>query len=469
MRRRVPVLAAVLLLPMTWLTISAERSAERPGPQTPPSQTPPPAQQPAQQPSEFELVISGEPGSPPRIAVPDFIAGAGGDRDMARTIGQVLWDDLAFEREFYMIPRDTYASIPAARSITDVPLDRWRELGADAVVIGSVRQAGAGVTVQVRVFNARTGQSAFGKEYSGSAGNPRLFAHTIADELHQQQRGLRGVARTRLAFSSDRDGQRLAGAFANRQLKEIYIADYDGANQRRITVTKALNLFPVWSADGRAIAFTSYRRGAPDVFISNIYQGTLENPARGTERVHNWLAAWSPDGRRLAFTSNRDGNAELYVMNRDGSGLRRLTNHPAIDTTPTWSPGGTELAFTSDRTGSPQIYVVSADGGAARRISIDSYADRPTWSPAPFNEIAYAARTGRGYDIKIYDVAGGERRQITFSEGSNESPAFAPNGRHLAFMSTRSGRSQIYTIARDGRDLRQVTRTGNNFTPDWSK
>jgi TolB protein len=205
------------------------------------------------------------------------------------------------------------------------------------------------------------------------------------------------------------------------------------------------------------------------VFISNIYQGTLENPARGTERVHNWLASWSPDGRRLAFTSNRDGNAELYVMNRDGSGLRRLTSHPAIDTTPTWSPGGSELAFTSDRTGSPQIYVVSADGGGARRISVDSYADRPTWSPAPFNEIAYAARSGPGYDIKIYDVASGERRQITFGEGSNESPAFAPNGRHLAFMSTRSGSSQVYTIARDGRDLKQITRTGNNFTPDWSK
>ena len=64
-------------------------------------------------------------------------------------------------------------------------------------------------------------------------------------------------------------------------MKEIYISDYDGANQRRVTTNRRLNITPAWSPDGRAIAYTSYRRGVPDIFISNIYQGTLENPTRG--------------------------------------------------------------------------------------------------------------------------------------------------------------------------------------------
>ena len=451
----------------TALVASAVTFVTGQGPQPPAA----PAQ-PAAQPSEFELTISGEPGAPPHFAVPDFVA-RGGDASAgaaARLIGQVLWDDLDFEREFDLIPRDTYASVPAARSFTEVPFDRWRELGADGVVIGFVEVRATAMTVQVRLFNVRRGQSVFAKEYSGAASNPRVFAHTIADEIHQQQRGLRGVARTKLAFSSDRDGERMAGPTGERNVKEVYVADYDGASQRRVTVTRSLNIFPVWSADGRSIAYTSYRRGFPDVYISHIYQGTPpEVPARGTDRVHNWLAAWSPDGSRIAFTSNRDGNPELYVMNRDGGGLRRLTNHPAIDTTPTWSPGGSELAFTSDRSGGPQIYVVSADGlGTPRRITVESYADRPTWSPAPYNEIAYAARTGTGYDIKIYDVASGSHRQVTFGEGSNESPAFAPNGRHLAFTSTRRGRTQIYVVGRDGRGLKQLTTAGNNYTPNWS-
>jgi TolB protein len=229
-----------------------------------------------------------------------------------------------------------------------------------------------------------------------------------------------------------------------------------------------LNITPTWSPDARSIAYTSYRRGYPDIFISLIYQGTLQTPMdkSGTQ---NWLPAWSPDGTRISFTSNRDGNPELYVMNRDGSNLRRITTHPAIDTTPTWSPTGAQIAFTSDRTGTPQIYVMGADGLNVRRISTDSFCDRPTWSPAPFNELAFVCRTGPGFDIKIYDFASAETRQITFGEGSNESPSYSPNGRHLAFTSTRAGKTQVFTIGRDGKGVRQITKTGNNYTPDWSK
>ena len=69
----------------------------------------------------------------------------------------------------------------------------------------------------------------------------------------------------------------------------------------------------------------------------------------------------------------------------------------------------------------------------------------------------------------MLELSSGQVRQLTFGEGTNESPTFAANGRHLAFMSTRSGKSQIFTIARDGKDLKQITRNGNNYGPDWSK
>jgi TolB protein len=434
-------------------------AAQQPAPRTPPQ---------TQQPSEIATVITGDPGTPPRYAVPDFVALTPDAADAAKMVGQVLWDDLNFEREFYLIPRDTYATVQVAHRADQIPFDAWRELGADGLVFGTVSGSGASVRVEVRLYNVRSRQSVFAKEYTGSGANPRLYAHTIADEVHQQQRGLRGVARTKLAFSSDRNREKLTGTVENRDTKEIYITDYDGANQRRITVNRQLNITPVWSPDARAIAYTSYRRGYPDIFVALIYQGTQETPTNN--RGQNWLPVYSPDGSRIVFTSNRDGNPELYVMNRDGSSVRRVTQHPTIDTTPTWSPSGEQIAFTSDRSGSPQIYLMSADGGNVRRLTTnESYADRPTWSPAPFNEIAYAGRTGPGYDIKVYDFESGQTRQITFGEGSNESPAYAPNGRHLAFVSTRGRGTQVYTIGRDGRGLRQVTRDGNNYTPAWSQ
>jgi TolB protein len=113
---------------------------------------------------------------------------------------------------------------------------------------------------------------------------------------------------------------------------------------------------------------------------------------------------------------------------------------------------------------------MDADGSNQRRLTVnESEADRPTWSPVPFNEIAFAARTGPGFDIKVYEYSTGRTRQLTFGEGSNEGPAYAPGGRHLAFTSTRAGgRTQVFTMGRDGRGLRQLTREGNNQTPAWS-
>ena len=451
---RTKVLGAALV------AASAMVAAQQPAPQAP--------AQPQPQ-TSVGIIISDSAGAQVRLAVPDLLA-LSTDRETveaASTIGQVLWDDLNYEREFYMIPRDTYKSIPPAPTINTVPYERWRELGADGVIIGTVQKVATGIKVELRLYNVRAQQSVYGREYTGSAANPRLYAHTMSDELHDSQRSLRGVARTKLTFSSDRNREAVLGTVEKREVKEVYVADYDGANPRRITINRALNVFPNWSPDGRSIIYTSYRSGAPDILISNIYAGTMETPSKGSGQ--NWLPVFSPDGSKIAFTSNRDGNPEIYVMNRDGSDVRRLTNNPEIDSTPTWSPSGTQIAFASGRSGTPQIYVIGVDGAGIRRISQESYADRPTWSPAPFNEIAFSARTGPGFDIKILSIATGETRQITFGEGTNESPAWSPNGRHLAFMSTRAGRSQIFTVDRDGRNLRQITRDGNNQTPNWSQ
>jgi TolB protein len=111
---------------------------------------------------------------------------------------------------------------------------------------------------------------------------------------------------------------------------------------------------------------------------------------------------------------------------------------------------------------------MNADGSEPRQLTRESNCDRPTWSPAPFNEIAYASRTGAGYDIKIFDFATRSTKTITDGIGSNESPAFSPNGRHVAFTSTRAGKAQVFIIDRDGQNLRQITRAGMNRYPNWS-
>src|SRR6266566_5713887 len=90
-----------------------------------------------QQPPEISATITGQGGEAPRLAVPEFIplTRDAETQAIARTITQVLADDLAFEREFALISRDVLATVPAATSFDDVPFDRWRELNADGVVV----------------------------------------------------------------------------------------------------------------------------------------------------------------------------------------------------------------------------------------------------------------------------------------------------------------------------------------------
>jgi hypothetical protein len=139
MQPRVLLTSALLLGAFTALLPSWQSQQ---GAQQPP---------PGQQQQELQLTISGAPGALPHFAVPDFIA-LSPDAETAaaaKTIGQVLWDDLDFEREYDLVPRDTNASIPPARSTLDVPFDRWRELGVDGLVIGSVQKSGDALRVEV--------------------------------------------------------------------------------------------------------------------------------------------------------------------------------------------------------------------------------------------------------------------------------------------------------------------------------
>ena len=456
------ILACVALGAFASLQIAGQGQPPATPPQNPPPQT-----------DTITTKISGIGGGQPKLAVAGFVplSSDAETTSVARTISDVLWDDIAYEREYYMIPKDVLATIPKHTSVDNVALDRFKELQADGVVAGTVRRGSTGIVVQVRLIHVGTGQSAFGKEYSGSAGDPRRYAHTIWDEMYKDQMQGRGVARTRLTFSSDRDSERMRGP-VKRDVQEVYIADYDGANPRKVTNTATLNITPTWSPDSRAIAYTSYRPSGgmgtfQDIVLSYIATGERRTPANGDPSKQNYLPIWSPDGSRIAFTTNRDGNPEIYVMNADGSGVRRLTNSPAIDVSPTWSPSGNQIAWVSDRTGTPRIYLMNIDG-TGQRVLVNEECYRPTWSSEPWNEIAYAAKSGPGYDIKVYSFSTGESTRITDGIGSNESPAFAPNGRHLAFTSTRNGRVQVYTIARDGNDLRQVTREGNNKYPNWS-
>ncbi len=394
------------------------------------------------------------------MGVPDVLV-TGDDADLVaagKTMADVVWNDLDFEREYYMIDRKRSATIPAADPDA-LPFQRWTDLGADFVLVLRIKKDGTNMDVAARMISVREasqGHQAFGEEYPNcTTANARACAHFIADDLHKQTRGLDGVARTQIAFATDRDATRVAGPAepdVRRGQGNLHRRTMTARIPQRVTANHHLNISPAWSPVGRILAYTS----VPDGFSGHLRVGLQparardsRGPAHGTDDIQNQLAAWSPDGSKIAFMSTRRaGNDDIWVVNRDGSGLHDLTNNPAADVAPTWSPDGNKIAFISDRGGTNQLYVMSADGTGQQKL-LDQQIDRPTWSRLNF--IAFTIGSGASWDIGIYDFNNpGPVKVLTDGLGKNESPSVSPNGRHIVFVTTRWGKEQLAIVDRTG-------------------
>src|SRR5881392_3031710 len=100
----------------------------------PPAQQPPPPQGQNQ-----TVIIKGEvtPGSPPKLAIAPFVALSQDAETVAaaKAITDVLFDDIEYEREFYLIRKDAIATVPKPTSIDDIALDKWKELNPDGLIV----------------------------------------------------------------------------------------------------------------------------------------------------------------------------------------------------------------------------------------------------------------------------------------------------------------------------------------------
>ena len=278
-----------------------------------------------------------------------------------------------------------------------------------------------------------------------------------------------------IAFSSERDGN-----------FEIYVMDTDGKNQRRLTNNRRDDRSPLWSPDGKRIAFASSSKAMNDVGMHPppVVDGTPHIYVMGADgknrrRLSNeffaeWDPSWSPDGKRIAFTSSgtmdvADGPWQIYVMDADGGNKQRLSNDVS-GWEPSWSPDGQHIAFVSFRDGFGEgIYVMDADGQNEQRLTDNlSHEWSPSWSPDG-ERIAFVSLRDGNRDIYVMDADGKNQRRLTRNPAYDLYPSWSPDGKRIVFVSERDGNYEIYVINADGaRQVRRLTKDGSGDTdPAW--
>jgi TolB protein len=404
--------------------------------------------------ADLDIKVTQSQISTQPVAVVPFA----GPANVPVDIAEVVDADLARSGLFRTLNRADMLEKPSEPGQVDYR--NWRTVGMDDLVLGQVRQDGAGFGTRFYLLDVYRGEQLLAYDIPAAPPNAlRYVAHQIADLVYQKLTGTPGYFNTQIAYIS------VAGAI-NAQRWQLIVADSDGENPHIIATAREPVMSPSWSPDRTRLAYVGYEHSRSAIYIHTLATGELRKFI--FERGINGAPAWSPDGRRLAVTLSFETNPDIYIVDVATGARRRITDSSAIDTEATWSPDGQWLAFTSDRGGSAQIYRVNVNGGEPQRLTFQGKQNmRPVFSPDG-KKIALVNNDGSALRIGMFDLSTGEMRLIT--DGPlDESPSFAPNGAVVMYAGLGSGGTELRTVSLDGRIRQSLRQVGSEVQePAWS-
>jgi TolB protein len=288
--------------------------------------------------------------------------------------------------------------------------------------------------------------------YTGT--NPRRQAHAFANDIVYAITGKKGIGLTQIAFKAQApDGT-----------GEIYVSDFDGHGAQSITRDNAIVAAPAWVPGRLALYYTSYARGNPDIFYSNLSTGERRIFAKYSGL--NTSAAVSPDGSKVAMILDTAGVVNVYVCNADGTELKRLTTSEE-DSSPCWSPDGQWICFATKIQSHRVLAKVPAGGGKIQvvRTSGAPNPTEPDWSPDG-KWIAFTSQTSE-FDICVMP-ADGSKDPVVLVRGQD--PSWSPNSRTLVFNHSVGYLQTLSVLDVFTKQVKDVGRiAGSDSEPAWRK
>jgi len=415
---------------------------------------------PSASPAEYDYIKISDPFLRKiPLAIPLFKAQEADQANgaIAKKSTDLLYETIDFTGYFKILDRQSFLVDAQKLEITSDKINfrNWTTVGAELLITGAYQIKDNRLTMDLRLMDTFKERLLIGKRYQGKLGDERRMIRRFCGDVIYHLTGNRGIFDSKIAFVSTGSGN-----------KEIYISDFDGFNPRRVTYTKNITLSPSWSSDGKWLAYTSYIKGKPDIYIKHLKE------KRGTvvaKKGLNITPDWAPGQFALAATFSFSGDPEIYLLTGAGKIIKRLTKSWGIDVSPSWSPDGKKIAFVSDRSGTPQIYIMYVNTGQVERLTFEGrYNTSPSWSPRG-DRIAYSGVENGQFNIYVITTDGRQLVQLTQDAGNNDSPGWSPDGSLIVFSSTREGASRIYVMTVYGTDQRRLlTLPGEQTGPAWS-
>ena len=216
----------------------------------------------------------------------------------------------------------------------------WKLTTAQGLVHGTLNLKQNQLEINFRLWDVLSEKQMVAQKLSTEADNWRRIAHVISDIIYQRITGESGYFDTRIVYISE------SGAITNRK-KRLAIVDQDGENHKFLTDGSFLALTPRFSPAAQEIAYLSFNREVPRIFLLDLNTGSQK--VLGDFPGMTFSPRYSPDGKKLVMSLARKGNTDIYEMDLKTMELTRLTKYEGIDTAPSYSPDGDFLTFESDR------------------------------------------------------------------------------------------------------------------------